>query len=81
METVALDAFRAQRTRQGERLRNGRLAAVEGGVEAADLGDVRQQLGHRVHCAQVVRLVQRRERDEGFQFLQHRGAEFHRRAV
>ena len=70
VEAVALDAFRRQRARKGKGLGDGRVAAVEGGVEAGDLADVGQQPGDDADAVEVVRLVQRRQLDELLQLLQ-----------
>jgi hypothetical protein len=81
VEAVALDALGRQPARQREGLRDRRLGAVEGGVEAAHLRHLRHQRGDRAHRAQVVRLVQRGERHEGVERAQHRLVEPGRRAV
>jgi len=52
-------------------LRFFRLGAVKGGVEAGDLGQVRPQRRQGADRRQVVRLVQRRQRHQGRQFLDH----------
>ena len=53
--------------------------AVEGGVEAGHLRERRVELPHEADGAEVVRLVQRRERDEGLEPRQHRVVHPHRR--
>ena len=81
VETIALDALGRVLARQREGLRHGGLGAMEGGVEAADLRHVRHQHGDRTHRAQVVRLVQRRERHEGVERAQHGFVQARGRAV
>ena len=81
VETIALDAFLRERAGNGIGLRQRRLGAVEGRIEAADLTDCGQQRPHGFDCAQVVRLVQRGERNEGFEFLHVLGRQAQRRAV
>src|SRR4029450_1819118 len=48
-----------------------RLRPMERGVEAGDLGQSRKLLGDRPDGREVVRLVQRRQRLELTQLLQH----------
>ena len=69
MEAVAPHARLAYRARQGEQLRDLRLVAVERGVEAGDLRQVRQPPAHDADRLEVVRLVKRRERHERFELL------------
>ena len=64
MEAVAPHAVRGQFARQGELLGECRLAAMEGGVEAGDLRQVRGCFQNRRDGRQIVRLVQWRERHE-----------------
>jgi len=64
VKTVAAHALGGEFARQGEQLRDGWLAAVEGGVEAGGLRHLGQGSAHGVDASEVVRLVQRRERDE-----------------
>ena len=62
VEAVALDAGFAELARQRKRLRDGRLRAMEGRVEAGDLFDVRRGGSNGVDGDQIVRLMKRRER-------------------
>ena len=81
MEAVAEDAALGDRLRQRERLRDRRLAAVERGVEAGHLRQLRQPLEQHPDRRQVVRLVQRRERDVLFERREHRRIDAHRLGV
>ena len=64
VEAVAAHAFVVIGARQREGVGHERMAAMEGGVEAGDLRDRRKGLHRRFDAGDVVRLVQRRERDE-----------------
>jgi hypothetical protein len=50
--------------RQGELLRQRRLRAMEGGVEAGDLRHRRCSRCNRLDRREIVRLVQRRKRNQ-----------------
>ena len=63
MEAVAAHPLLVQRRGQREHLRDFRIAAMEGGVEACHLRQLRQPLQQEADGRQVVRLVQRRKRD------------------
>ena len=73
VEAVAADALRVQLRGQREHLRDLRVAAVERGVEAGHLRQLRRALQQQADRRQVVRLMQRRERNELLQRLQHAG--------
>jgi hypothetical protein len=75
VEAVAAHALGGDGARQGEQLRDFGLAAVEGGVEAGHLRHAGQRGAERVDAGQVVRLVQRRQRNEAAQFVDHGGIE------
>ncbi len=68
------------RRRQRERLRQRRLRAVERGVEAGDLRQPGPQRGQGAHRRQVVRQVQRRERNQAGQPIEHGVVQRHRSA-
>ena len=70
VEAVALHAGLADLARQRHQLGDRRLAAMEARVEAGDLRHAGQPLGDRLDGREVVRLVERRERDEPPQFLE-----------
>jgi hypothetical protein len=69
MEPVALHARVVQFRRNGESLRDRRVGAVERGVEAGNLGQVGRALEQHPDRSEVVRLVQRRERNESGEAL------------
>ena len=71
MKAVALHASRAEVARQRDHFGDSRLPAMEAGVEAGHLGDIRQQLRNRLDGADVVGLMKRRERDKIAQILQN----------
>ena len=77
VEAVAPHAALGDRRGQRERLRDRGLVAMERGVEAGDLRQLRRALEQRPDRRQVVRLVQRRERHV---FLERRDAPPRRRA-
>jgi hypothetical protein len=64
VETVAAHTALEVLVRQAVELRDPLLRLVEGGVEAGDLRQIRLYLLHGTDRRQVVRLVQRRQRDE-----------------
>ncbi len=72
MKTVPPDAAFGDRLRQRERLRDRGLATVERGIEARDLRQVRRAGEQRPDRREVVRLVQRRERDVLLECGEHR---------
>src|SRR6516162_605198 len=61
MKSIPANAFLAEVARQGESLGETRLGAVEGGVEAGDLRDLRRSFHDRAHGGEVVGLMQWRE--------------------
>ena len=72
VETVSPDPSVMQFTGQREALGHRRLVMMKGGIEARDL---RQRWRHSrdgADCREVVRLVQRRERTQRLQMVQHR---------
>ena len=72
VKAVALHAGAADLPGQRNQFRDGRLTAMEARVEAGDLRHAGKPLGHRVNRRQVVRLMERGERDQLPQILQNR---------
>ena len=70
MEAVALHAGAADLPRQGNELGDRRLAAVEARVEAGHLRYAGKPVEDRLDGGQVVRLVERGQRDERPQLLE-----------
>ncbi len=64
MEAVAAHAALEVLVGQPVELRDALLSLVEGGVETGDLRQIRLHLLHGTDRRQVVRLMQRRQRDE-----------------
>ena len=62
MEAVAPHALLVQRVGQGVAVGHLGMAAMEGGVEAGDLGNPGAALADHADGRQVVGLVQRRQR-------------------
>ena len=81
MEAVAPDADLVKLLRQREPLRDIRIRPMERRVEARDLRELWRALEQRSDRGQIVRLVQRRQRDELLQRLQHTGIHADRRGV
>ena len=81
MEAVAAHARVVELLRQREHLRERRVGAVERGVEAGDLRQLRRALQQRADRREVVRLVQRRERHELLELRHDRGVDADRRGV
>ena len=81
VEAVAAYPLFRELTRQREQLRQFRLAAMEGGVEAGHLRQSRLQPLERADGVEVVRLVQGRERNQLGEFCQIRFIEQDRLAV
>ncbi len=75
MKTVAAHATLGKCMRKCERLRHRWLAVMERRVEARDLRQLRRAGKERLDRRQVVRLVQRRERNVFFEPRNHRGVE------
>ena len=71
MKSVAANAFRVERLGNGEAVRDLRMAAMEGGVEAGDLQHMRLPLQDRFDGRQVVWLMQWSERDETREPVDH----------
>ena len=71
MKTVAFDAFGRNPARQAEHLGDGRLAAMEGGVEAGDLRYFGQQGLQRPDAGDIVRFMQGCQRNETVQVFQY----------
>ena len=71
VEAVALHTGRADLARQRHELGDGRLAAMEARVEAGDLRHAGQPLRDRVNRREIVRLVERRERYQRAQLVEH----------
>jgi hypothetical protein len=70
VEAVPLQAGAAELPRQGNELRDRRLAAVEARVEAGHLRYAGQPVEDRLDGRHVVRLVERRQGDEGAQLFE-----------
>ena len=64
VKAVALHAGAANLPRQRNQFRDSRLTAMEARVEAGDLRHAGKPLGHRFNRRQVVRLMERGERDQ-----------------
>ena len=79
VEAVAANAGVAELARQGEGLRDVRLAAMERRVEAGDLRKMRRRGGDRLDRRKVVRLVQRRQRHQAGELGQNVGIDARRR--
>ena len=75
VESVALHDARADVARQRHDLGDGGLPPVEAGVEASYLRHAGKLLGDRVDRRQVVRLMERSERNQRSQLLQNRRGE------
>jgi hypothetical protein len=71
VKAVALHAGVANRFRQRHELGDRRLAAMEAGVEAGHLRHGGEQLVHHVDRGEVVGLMERCQRDERPQVVQH----------
>ena len=81
VKAVAADAALPQRVRQRQHLLHLRQRAVERGVEARDLRQVRRLGEQDLDRLQRERLVQRRQRDVALQVRQHRMVHADRRRV
>ncbi len=79
VEAVAVHSLVGITARQRERLCYTRLAAVERGVEARDLGDSGKRLGGHAHAREAARLMERSERDQPLERLQHASIDPRRR--
>ena len=71
MESVSLHAFIVVRPRQAEHPLVLRHRSVEGGIEAGNLRHAREETRRGPNLSQVVRLMQRGERDERLQIRQY----------
>ena len=78
VEPVAPHALVVIGARQGERVVDEGMAAVERRVEAGDLRRSGKGRDRRLDAGEVVRLVQRRERDELAQLGEHGVVDQHR---
>ncbi len=81
METVALHPGIPNLPRERDQVRNGGMAAVKAGVEASDLRHVRQTLEDRFDGGEVVRLMERSQRDQLVELLQDLPGHDHRSGV
>ena len=72
MKAVAAHALVVIGAGQGVGVVDERMAAMEGGVEAGDLRRRRERLPRRLDAGDVVRLVERRERDQRPQLRERR---------
>ena len=81
METVAANATVGDRGRQGKGLGHLGLVAMKGGIEATHLRQLRLVLQQQADRLEVMRLVQRCQRDELLQVSDDLGGQPHRRSV
>ena len=65
VKAVTPDSLLGIFSRDGESLRDRRLAAMEGRVETGDLRQLRMGGPYRPNDREIMRLMQRRERNEG----------------
>ena len=79
MEAVTAHAFVIVGGRQRESVRDERVGAMEGGVEAGHLRKRRESLDRRLDPGDMMRLVQRRKRNEPLELRQHRTVDQNRR--
>ena len=68
MKAVSLHAVLAKIARQRHQFGDCRLAAMKAGVEAGNLRHAGQALGDGFDGRQIVRLMQRRQRDQSMKF-------------
>ena len=68
MKAIAAHALVVIGARQGVGVVDEGMGAVEGGIEAGDLRNRRKRFHRRLDSGDVVRLVERRKRNEGAQF-------------
>ena len=78
METVAPDAFGMELVRNCVVIRQGIVVAMKRGIEAGDLRQRREVVEQRPDRRQIMRLVQRRQRDVAFQPCHDRMVDQHR---
>ena len=78
MEAIAPQAGLPEFFRQREAGGDLRLGGMESSIEARDLGQGREQCLQRFDRRDIVRLVQRRQRDQRRQLLQRRAVDAHR---
>jgi hypothetical protein len=81
VEAVAADTVLVERFRNGVAVGHLRMAAVEGGIEAGNLQDVGLHRADRPDRQEVVRLVQRRQRDQDLQPGDHVIVDGHMRII
>ncbi len=81
METVAANAAVGDLGRQGEGLGHLGLVAMKGGIEASHLRQFRLVGQQQADRLEVMRLVQRCQRDELLQVSDDLGSQPHRRSV
>ena len=62
MKAVAAHAFRVQVLRDGKMVRNRCMTAVEGRIEAGNLGELRKNRANGANRREIVRLMQGRKR-------------------
>ena len=72
METIAVDALLDEPARDGVLPGRQGQGVVKGGVETGHLGQVRIQLAQGMDGAEVVRLMQRRQWNQGAELFYHR---------
>ena len=65
MKAVAAHPLLIECLRNGEMVRDRGMAAVEGGVEAGHLGQLRQASAQDLDRGEIVGLMQGRQRDQG----------------
>ena len=71
MKAVAAHAGVVIAPWKGESVGGERMGAVEGGVETGDLDRVRKRAARGAHRGEIVRLMQRRERDKPLNLRLH----------
>ena len=77
MKSVSSHAGGVQLLGQGESLRHLRICAVERGVEAGDLRQLGRALEQPTNGSEIVRLMERRQRDQLFKRRRHAGIDEH----
>ena len=81
VKTIAADARVMETAGQGEPVGEIRAAAVEGGIEAGHLRQVRLHRGNGADAGEIVRLVQGCERTERLELGEHSRIDPDRRGV
>ena len=71
MKAVAAHAFRVQVLRDGKMVRNRCMTAVEGRIEAGNLGELRKNRANGANRREIVRLMQGRKRHIALKPCEH----------